>query len=166
MKTIIVTQQPVNSICGLEEFQKKLTRESNTEVSCLQYVPGKSQDIIGEIKSRHPDLLITTDLAGFEQCTLTDNISYNLLDCKQFHLLLHEDLPNEPYLKKQLSIAMFFFCTEDVRCEELIRKYPNLPCLKEMSGWQKGTERGAGERNAEILFDAFQEILQECGIQS
>lgn len=164
MKAIIISQQPINSISGMKEFQKRLAQEGHAEVSCLQYSAGERRDIIGEIKALHPDLLITTDLAGFEQCTLTDNISYNLLDCKQLHLLLHENLPNEPYLKGQLSIAMFFYCAGDACYDYLTQKYPHLPWLKKLPDWQEGADRQAQERNAEALGAVFREVLQECGL--
>lgn len=165
MKVIIISQQPINSICGMAEFQKRLAQEGHAEVSRLQYSAGERRDIIGEIKALHPDLLITTDLAGFEQCTLADNISYNLLDCKQIHLLLHEKLPNEPYLKGQLSIAMFFYCAGDAYCDYLTQKYPRLPWLKKLPDWQEGTDQQAQESHAEALGAVFREVLQECGLR-
>lgn len=164
IKVIIVSGQAPDSISGLKQFQKKLAQECNGEISSLQYEPGERRDIIGEIKAFHPDVLITTDLAGFEQCTLTDNISYNLLDCKQLHLLFHRDLPNEPYLAGQLSIAMFFYCAGDAYCDDLARKYPNLPYLKSFSEGCAEADIRDGERNAENLYRAFQEVLRECGL--
>ena len=165
MKLVILWEKAENVICAIEEFQKKLACEGNREIFCLQYNPEEHRDIIGEIKALHPDLLITADLTGFEQCTLTDNISYNLLDCKQLHLLLHEKLPNELYLARQLSIAMFFYCTGDSYYNELIHKYPNIPYLKKISGWRESTEPQAQQKNAQLLYAAVQEVLQECGLQ-
>ena len=161
-KLIIVSEQTMKPVYGLERFQEKLSRAGNAEVTCMRYASGERRDIIGEIKSLHPDLLITVDLAGFEQCTLTDNISYNLLDCKQLHLLLHENLPNEPYLAGQLSIAMFFYCAGDAYYDALLRRYPNLPWLKKLPGWQNGADKLTGNHNGEILLTAFQEVLREC----
>ena len=151
-------------VCGMEGFQKKLARESKMEVTSMRYASGERRDIIGEIKSLSPDLLVTTDLAGFELCTLTDNISYNLLDCKQLHLLLHENLPNEPYLAGQLSISMFFYCAGDAYYDVLLRKYPNLPYLKKLPDWQDGAGEPAENQNGEILYAAFREVLRECAI--
>lgn len=135
------------------------------EVSCLQYTSGGQRDVVGEIMSRQPDLLITVDLPGFEQSTLTDNIAYNLLSCKQLHLLLHENLPNESYLGRPLNIAMFFYCTGDAYYDYLLRRYPDLPYLKKLPEWQAGADRQAEEKNAEILHAVFQEMLQECLLQ-
>lgn len=162
MRILQVSTQPINAIPGLKQFQEKLSQESNSEVSCLQYTPGERRDIISEIKAFRPDVLVTTDLAGFEQCTLTDNISYNLLDCKQLHLLLHENLPNESYLARQLSIAMFFYCAGDAYYDYLVQKYPDLPYLKSLSEWRSETNMTVGNSNAEILYKAFREVLQEC----
>lgn len=112
MKTVILTEQPINNINGMKYFRDKLAGEDKAEVTCLQYSPKERRDIIGEIRALRPDVLVTVDLPGFEQRTLTDNISYNLLDCKQLHLLLHENPGNESCLAGQLSIAMFFTARE------------------------------------------------------
>ncbi len=156
MKIAIISTQPITFIPGLQQFRDELSQESAHEIVCLQYAPGEPRDLIGEIRAFHPELLITIDLAGFEQCTLTDNISYNLLDCKQLHLLLHENLPNEPYLSGQLSIAMFFYCAGDSYCDKLMAKYPHLPWLGRFPGGKPG----------EFPFnEVFLEVLRECGLQ-
>ena len=162
MRILQVSTQPINAIPGLKQFQEKLSRERDSEVSSLQYTLGERREMIGEIKAFHPDVLITTDLAGFEQCTLTDNISYNLLDCKQLHFLLHKKLPNEPYLAGQLSIAMFFYCAGDMYYDYLLKKYPNLPYLKSLSEWRSETNVTVENSNAEILYKAFREVVQAC----
>ena len=61
------------------------------------------------IKKETPDLLISYNLAGFEMGTLTDSVLYNLLDCRQFHFIKKDNLPNEIYLDKLLSINLFIF---------------------------------------------------------
>ena len=58
------------------------------------------------------DLIITFDLVGFEQMTLMGGISYNLVNSKFVNFLLHENLQNEKYLSKQLSLSMFFYCAD------------------------------------------------------
>ena len=153
MKIAVVSNQNKENISGFEHFIKMLEQEYILEISYILSAPKKKKDIISEVKALHPDLLITVDLAGFEQCTLTDNISYNLLDCKQLHLLFHENLPNEQYLNKQLSIAMFFYCMGNTYYEYLRKQYPNLPYLKILSDQHSET----------ALFAAFQETLRECG---
>lgn len=165
MKILFIQEQADDCPSGQRQFAERLTHDKNIEISFLTWPSPKQEDLISEIKSRQPDLLITTDLAGFEQCTLADNVSYNLLDCKQLHLLLHGNLPNEPYLKGQLSIAMFFFCAGDAYCDELARKYPRLPWLKKLPGWQEEADRQAGESNAASLYAVFTEVLQECGLR-
>lgn len=160
MKTVILTEQPINNIQGMRSFKDKLAGEHRAEVTCLQYLPGERRDIIGEIKALRPDVLVTVDLPGFEQRTLTDNISYNLLDCKQLHLLLHENLRNESCLDGQLSIAMFFYCAGNTLYERLARRYPHLPYLKKLPDERdkpEETEEGSGE----CYFRALQEMLGE-----
>lgn len=162
MKIVILTEQPINSICGMRYFRDKLSGKDKAEVTCLQYVSERKRHIMGDIKALRPYLLITVDLPGFEQCTLTSNVSYNLLDCKQLHLLLHENLRNESYLAGQLSIAMFFYCAGDALYNRLAQRYPYLPYLKKIPGEQEKpddqTEKGNGER----YYGALQEMLREC----
>jgi len=150
----------------LKEFARILGRENNIEIACIHYLPEKRMDLIGEIRALQPELLISADLSGFEQCTLTDNIAYNLLGCRQLHLLLHEKLPGEQYLNKQMSIAMFFYCVGNAYCEYLRKLYPNLPYLKEIPGWHLGTDEKAAVENAEILRVVFREMLRECRMSS
>lgn len=171
MKIIIITQQPTNELCGLEEFLSRLAQEGNTEVSRLQYTSGEQRDTFAEIKSLQPDLLITVNLPGFEQSTLTDNIAYNLLVCKQLHLLLHRNLPNELYLDRPLNIAMFFYCVGDDYYNYLLKRYPELPYLKKLSGWRTETEaqtdadQQVKEENAQALYAAYREVLREGMLQ-
>lgn len=139
-----------------------LGQEGNIETACIFYSAKKQGNLINEVKSFCPELLITTDLPGFELCTLTDNISYNLLDCKQIHLLIHENLPNEKYLGKQLSIAMFFYCAGNPYYKYLCKMYPDIPYLKELPDWQFEINERAVNRNAESLYTVFREVLQEC----
>lgn len=163
MRIILLTERPCDSIEGLKQFQKKLA-ESRREVTCLSY-SSKTKDIIQEIKALHPDLLITVDLPGFERCTLTDNIAYNLLSCKQLHLLLHRNLPNESYLGRPLNIAMFFYCAGDAYYDYLTQQYPDMPYLQKLPDWRDGTDRQAEESNAQALYAAFEEVLRESLLQ-
>lgn len=124
--------------------------------------PDRHKDLIREIRISNPDILITTDLLGFDRSTLTDNVAYNLLNCKQIHLLLHEHLPNERYLTNPLSIAMFFYCIEP-HFAYYQNTYSNLPFLKRIPIRQ-------GDEEYDILKDPvmMQKILKEvetaCGM--
>ena len=164
IKTVVVSSGNIENICGFKQFAEMLEQEGNIETSCLACSSKKQRDITSAVKSLHPELLITVDLAGFEQRTLTDNISYNLLDCKQLHLLFHENLPNEKYLSKQLSIAMFFYCAGDTYYEYLCKLYPHVPYLRELPGWQFRRNEKVADKNAAILYAVLLEVLRECGM--
>ncbi len=166
MKIIIISEQPTGNICGMEEFQRKLTEGNKAEILSLRYAAENADDVFREIKSRDPDLLITVDLPGFEQCTLTDNVAYNLLRCKQFHLLLHEGLPNEPYLAKPLNISMFFYCVSDACRDRLTRQYPDLPYLGILEGWQSEEGQSAQDGNARALYTAYGEFIRESMLEA
>lgn len=100
------------------------------------------------------DLIITFDLAGFEQTTLMGGISYNLVNSKFVNFLLHENLQNEKYLSKQLSLSMFFYCA-DRKYETYLREhYPDIPYLRSLQGSEEAAMRSAVE-----------EVLAECHLQ-
>ena len=95
--------------------------------------PGDTRNIMADIRAEEPDLLITEDLEGFEMCTLTDAVSYNLVHCRQLHFLLSEHPANERYLSKQLSLVMTFVCKNERQVDVLSELYPDLPevvCVK------------------------------------
>lgn len=154
-----VLKQDSDSLDVASRFLGLAGQRENVEIGGILFSDPGQKDIISKIKVLHPDLLVTIDLQGFEQGTLTDNISYNLLDCKQLHLLLHDQLPNEHFLSRQLSIAMFFCCAGNSYFEYLKQCYPNLPYLKVLQGWRADTGKDAEAQNAETLYRAFQEVL-------
>lgn len=137
-----------------EKLEKGLLEKNlQCKISIIKYCGG--MDIAGEIKSSGADVLVTIDLAGFDVCTLTDNISYNLLNCKQIHIISQENAANEKYLYKDLSIAMFFYCTNETLRKEYERKYPNIPVLRSFP-------EGVAAR--ECFFRAVSEVIEECKI--
>lgn len=94
----------------LRKRMDNLSSDRNAEVIFVDTADRtKRPEMTSKIKEISPDLLVTYNLAGFELCTLTDGLSYNLLDCRQFHLKDKKNLANEKYLFKEKSINMFFF---------------------------------------------------------
>lgn len=124
----------------------------------------KPQITCADIKKSEADLFVCFDLAGFEQSTLTDGIAYNLLDCKQIHILLEKELTNEKYLAKQLSISMFFYCADAEYFRYLQEKYPDIPYLKAIEGWKRDGEEGKinAEICGQVLFDIVWEVIRLC----
>ena len=118
-----------------------------------------------DIAKTEADMLLTFDLAGFEQSTLMGGLAYNLVNCKQIHILLHDNLPNESCLSKQLSIAMFFYCSGVGTLERLQAAYPDIPYLKELGDWKRENTAAAVNENAEILCDAIREVAEICHIR-
>lgn len=119
-----------------------------------------------DIKKSEADLFINFNLSGFGQSTLTDGIAYNLLDCKQIHILLKDNLAEEKYLAKQLSISMFFYCADVEYCRRLQKKYPDIPYLKAIESWKKGEEENNTANHAEALEHVVWEVIQLCRILS
>lgn len=114
-----------------------------------------------DLNSNLAEIIITFNLAGFDISTLTDGLSYNLVNSKFIHFLLHENLPNEKYLSKQLSISMFFYCVGKEYCDYLLKTYPEIPWLKELTGWNtEGTQNT--ESNVACIVSAIEEVMREC----
>ena len=114
------------------------------------------------VRGENADLFVDFNLSGFNQTTLTDNISYNLLPCKQIHIITRDNLPNEKYLEKQLSISMFFYCTDSKYYQYLQEKYPDIPYLKEVKGWKNSDDEESAETNAKIMSEIIGEVMQIC----
>lgn len=142
---------------------KKRTKDK-IEVVAIPYTSPQCSNLISTIKNQNHHILITFNLSGFELCTLTDNISYNLLNCKQIHILLDRNLKNEKYLSKPLSIAMFFYCLDEKYYDYLINSYPDLPYLKNIGQWQAGDGFSALENNAKILENIIQDVIEQTQI--
>lgn len=131
----------------ISDFQK------NYDVHVIEY--NSEKDYPHELLSRESfDLIITFDLVGFEQTTLMGGISYNLVNSKFVNFLLHENLQNEKYLSKQLSLSMFFYCAGEEYETYLREHYPDIPYLKTLQGSEETVETA--------MRSAVEEILAEC----
>ena len=157
-KIIIIQQENRKKKSDIFKNQKIEIHGMYFDICSIVY----SNTLIATLKNLCPDIIITLDLLGFELCTLTDNISYNLLNCKQIHILLHKNLENEKYLLKPLSIAMFFYCFAEDYYECLINKYPELPYLKSIQRWQSEDWEDDLEKKSEILEYLIQDICKQC----
>ena len=100
------------------------------------------------------------------QSTLTGGLAYNLLDCKQIHLLTRENLRDENCLSRQLSIAMFFYCAGAEYFRRLQAEYPDIPYLKQLNGWSLENTPTAINGNADILYNVILEVAGICHIES
>lgn len=122
----------------------------------VQFVTCDSEkDYPHELLSKETfDLIITFDLAGFEQTTLMGGISYNLVSSKFVNFLLHENLQNEKCLSKQLSLSMFFYCAGEEYETYLRENYPDIPYLKTLQGSEETTEAA--------IEAVVEEVLVEC----
>jgi hypothetical protein len=158
----IVIAADKHTIFENKAFLEKLEADTNYEVIYAGEETAPKRNLFSRVKELQPDVLITVDLLGFEQSTLTDNISYNLLDCKQIHLLLNEKNNKEHFLNKQLSISMFFYCLGDTYYDYLSTAYPNLPYLKKIPDWNRNQGENAISDNGSVLCDIITEVVTEC----
>ena len=84
-----------------------------------------------KLKEIKPDVLLTEDLVRFDESTLTDGISYNLLDCRQIHIIFKENIEAaRKYMSKQLSLAMHFFCADEKYIDKLMEINPDIPFIE------------------------------------
>lgn len=115
-----------------------------------------------DIKKAEADMFVDFNLWGFEQGTLAGSLAYNLLACKQIHILLADKLPNEGQLEKQLSIAMFFFGADAQYCRYLSDRYPEISYLEEIEGWKQAETEADVEYNAGVLSGIVGNVLRIC----
>lgn len=108
--------------------------------------------------------MININLSGFEFTTLTGGISYNLWNTKFVHFLLERNLPNEGCLGRPLSISMFFYCVGKEHKEYLHRRYPEIPYLEEIEGWEDRDERKAESGNAKKMVYAVYRVAGICDL--
>lgn len=141
--------------------EKLLQQYEDAGIVIMEGKPATREDI----KKAEADLFVDFNLLGFEQGTLAGSIAYNLLDCKQVHILLDAALPNEKQLEKQLSIAMFFYCVDAQYCRYLSERYPEIPYLKEAEGWKQTDGANDVECNAGLLCGIVGEVLRICHMQ-
>lgn len=141
---------------------KEKLEDSDENITVALWNRTQPQITCADVRKAQADLFITFNLAGFEGSTLTDGVAFNLLDCKQIHFLLDTKMENERYLDRLLSISMFFYCGQETQLCSLQERYPDLPYLKALDGWER-TEGGNGtEKNAETLFHAVREVMGLC----
>lgn len=154
-------------LLGTGTENKKLIQElkqllSNSWNSVEDYT--LNLDNLQKIQSASPDFVITINLAGFEFTTLTGGISYNLWNTKFVHFILEKHLKNEVFLNKPFSISMFFYCKGQVYTEYLREKYPMLPYLEEIAGWEEGFDKNVLKDNAGKMAAVIERTAKKCGM--
>lgn len=106
-------------------------------------VSGQKENIIEKIKIENPGLLIVENLEGFDMRTLTDAVAYNLIHCRQIHILNDEKVWHsfESVLGGQMSLNMFFMCKGKKEFGRLIESYPQIPYIEAYEDNENRVER-------------------------
>lgn len=123
----------IDDINDFERLFGKSTLDSirnKRDVVMLDTSKEKRPYLSRDIRNEKPDLLISYDLAGFELTTLTDGLSYNLIDCRQIHIVSDDKLSNENRLNEVMSINMFFFTKKRGSMAYLKEHYPGIPFIE------------------------------------
>jgi len=148
------------------ELAKKLA-DSLSEKSCAVETStidaGDKAAVLTINKHKECDLLIVLDMAGFEAETLTGGRSYNLLNCKQVHLLLWDWREREHYMTKPLSMAMFFYVAGRENYDRLKSEYEQLPYLKLLEGWKSSQDTESD--NVPAIIAAVEEVCTVCRLE-
>lgn len=122
-------------ISGLEDSGRLFGKDTldcisgNSDIVMLDTSKEKRPYLSRDIRNEDPDLLVSYDLAGFELTTLTDGLTYNLIDCRQIHIIKSDRLSNEKRLKEVMSINMFFFTKSRKTGDYLKENYPKIPFI-------------------------------------
>lgn len=159
MKILLLTSETENKEL-LHELSKILSANPRNVIEQHMLTSGS----LPRIQSLEADLVITINLSGFEFTTLTGGISYNLWNAKFVHFLLKRSLKNEIILQKPLSISMFFYCAGKEYKEYLLKKYPEIPYLEELSEWEDNADEEAVLRNAGRMAYAVYKTAGKCSL--
>lgn len=84
-----------------------------------------SRDVIPQISSLSPAIIITLDLAGFQYRTQLGEIYLNMLPAKILNLVWGNKKEYATWLTKKLSLSMHFFDCSATPCP-LADIYPNI----------------------------------------
>ncbi len=126
MKIVIVAPEGGKFDGNRNEVLRQL-EEAGHETAFVTRAGGDLRNVMADIRNEEPDLLVTENLEGFEMCTLTDAVSYNLVHCRQLHFVFSGGLICEKYLAKQLSLLMTFVCADAELTKSLLSKYADIP---------------------------------------
>ena len=73
--------------------------------------------------------------------------------------MLNRNLSNESYLSKQLSLSMFFFCSDNDYYHYLIDTYPDIPYLEPIMSQEKAD---VGVISVDALWLSICKVLEIC----
>ena len=133
---------------------QELLVQKGHEVTLFQYNNNMQMGVLQEV-----ELLICSNLTAFDVRTLTGGRSLNLITSKVYHLITKRKCGNEEYLKDLISIAHFFFCTEEERMEKMKKAYPHIPYIELLEGWS-----GEAKTDGALLADSICKVLDMCYI--
>jgi hypothetical protein len=103
-------------------------------IECALILRQEEENISREIRAEAPNLIVTEDLEGFEMTTLAEGVFYNLLRCRQLHLLWNLKEGFEEILRSHMSLNMYFSCQNEALEESLCRLNSDLTIAKELRG--------------------------------
>ncbi|MCR4895650.1 MAG: hypothetical protein K5891_02625 [Lachnospiraceae bacterium] len=132
MKIAFVASE-TSSLAYAQEKICRIVNESFPNAEIAFFLRKDQTDNLNEIKEFAPELMVTWNLEGFEMCTIMDAIAYNLLHCRQLHLLPGtgwDTEENRKILRKQLSLTMFFYCGDEEQKRRLTEINPDVPFLE------------------------------------
>lgn len=124
-----------------ENYNKlvQLTNNSHPDWKLKLLTDSENSHVIKGLQSFAPNMLVSENMAGFDNSTLLDGIAYNLQHCLQIHIL-YEKCWESPqllsYIEKPLSLSMHFYCTSEYRRKQLLSANPDIPFL-EILPWAK-----------------------------
>lgn len=104
----------------------------------------------GKIKELDADYLMTFDMAGFEQDTLQEVPSYNMVFAKQIHILLGDNPKYSDYLCRSLSLNQFLFAQTEEQAEYISKEYPQLLNVEGMPQFAFKGQMSDGQNRANI----------------
>lgn len=132
----------------------------------LELFPLEKKDLgkqFGEIRKKEADFFFVFDMAGFEQTTLQEDPSYNIISTIQIHVLFSNDTKYRLYLHHDIALNLFLLIDNETLYRRYQREYNhllNFDCLPKMNLKKHPTPEEL-DANKQILFSRMQQIITE-----
>lgn len=117
-----------NNIESFEQSAKSLWDNAKIQVWTCK----NAENIFSELMAYKPDIIVTENLAGFQMCTYTGNVAYNLIHSYQLHFIYDPSpFPKElaTMIKNPLSLLMHFECCDMTKKREMLSLNPAIPYI-------------------------------------
>lgn len=161
-KALIVYEENAENSCEqmIRMIEEAFSdRQIKADRICIKENSARNDYLTGLTESM-ADYICTLDMAGFQLDTLLNMPVYNIIEAKQLHIVINEEvLP--VYANNQFALNLFLFVPDDA--EKWRKKYQHIPYIESYERLETD-ERGRiskSPKNGEILETLIKRLICE-----